>query len=200
IACTDGNPLDAEDITRAEMTARAKLPVFLNYFRENAGGCEQLEIDRIACWLGIRESRRVHGLYTFDAPDIIKRRSFPDAIGHGFWMVDIHDPLGTGYTTWQDQSIHPEKGTTYQIPYRILVAADVDNLLIAGRCASATHEGMAGLRVQSHCHMMGQAAGTAAALSLQQGVRPAQLAIPQLQKRLMDAGVLIDLERTKKAL
>ena len=119
-------------------------------------------------------------------------------MGHGFWMVDIHDPAGSGHTTWYDKKTHPKPGTTSQIPYRILVAADVDNLLIAGRCASATHEGMAGLRVQSHCHIMGQAAGTAAAMSLSAGVRPADVAVAGLQKRLIDAGVFIDLGRVEQ--
>jgi 2-polyprenyl-6-methoxyphenol hydroxylase-like FAD-dependent oxidoreductase len=199
IASTAGNPLDAEDLTRATREARAKAPAFLRFFRKEWPGCENLQLAYAAPALGVRESRRVHGLYRFTGADVIERRSFPDAIGHGFWMVDIHDPSGSGHTTWYDRKIHPEPGTTYQIPYRMLVAADVDNLLIAGRCGSATHEGMAGLRVQSHCHVMGQAAGTAAAMSLTAGVRPAEIKVTQLQKRLIDAGVLIDLRRADEA-
>ncbi len=199
IASTAGNPLDSEDLTRATREARAKAPAFLRFFRENWPGCEKLQLAYAAPALGVRESRRVSGLYQFTGADVVERRSFPDAIGHGFWMVDIHDPGGSGHTTWYDKRIHPEPGTTYQIPYRMLVAADSDNLLIAGRCASATHEGMAGLRVQSHCHVMGQAAGTAAAMSLSAGVRPADVDVPQLQKRLIDAGVLIDLPRAERA-
>ena len=199
IASTAGNPLDGEDLTRATQAARAKAPAFLRFFRENWPGCEKLQLAYAAPALGVRESRRVRGLYQFTAADVVQRQSFPDAVGHGFWMVDIHDPTGSGHTTWYDKSIHPKPGTTYQIPYRMLVAADADNLLIAGRCASATHEGMAGLRVQSHCHVMGQAAGTAAAMSLAAGVRPAEVDVAQLQKRLIDAGVFIDLQRAQQA-
>ena len=199
IACTSGDPLDGEDITRATMEARAKAPAFLRFFRENLPGCEKLQLAYAAPALGVRESRRVRGLYSFTRADVMERRAFPDAVGHGFWMVDIHDPKGSGNTTWYDKRNHPEPGTTYQIPYRILVAADMDNLLVAGRCASATHEGMAGLRVQTHCHVMGQAAGTAAAMSLSAGVRPAEVDIAQLQKRLLDAGVFIDLDRVRQA-
>lgn len=197
IACTNGDPLDAEDLTRAEMAARASLPKFIKFFRENWPGCENLEIGRTGSWLGIRESRRIRGHYTFDAKDVAERNSFTDAIGHGFWMVDIHDPNGTGHTTWYDRSTHLEKGTTYQIPYRILVARDVENLLIAGRCASATHEGMAGLRVQSHCHIMGQAAGTAAAMCLGGSVSPADVDVNVLQDKLVEDGVMIDIERAR---
>ncbi|NOZ64385.1 MAG: FAD-dependent oxidoreductase [Caldiserica bacterium] len=199
IACIDGNPLSEEDLTRATMEARAKLPKFLSFFREYWPGCEKLELAWTAPSIGIRESRRVRGLYTFTAEDIYKKRSFPDAIGHGFWMVDIHDPEGSGRTTWMDKSTYLEPGTTYQIPYRILVARDMDNLLIAGRCASATHEGMAGLRVQSHCHLMGQAAGAAAVLSLEQNILLANIDVTKLQRRLVDSGVFIDEKRVKNA-
>lgn len=199
IACTSGNPLDAEDLTRATREARAKAPAFLRFFRENWPGCEKLQLAYAAPALGVRESRRVRGLYTFTGADVVKRRSFPDAVGHGFWMVDIHDPAGSGDTTWYDKQNHPKPGTTYQVPYRILVATDLDNLWIAGRCASATHEGMAGLRVQSHCHVMGQAAGTAAAMSLDGDVRAAEVDVPQLQKRLIGAGVFLDLRRAQQA-
>ena len=199
IASTSGNPLDGEELTRAAMEARAKIPAFLRFFRENWPGCEKLDLGHLAAALGVREARRVRGLYQFTGDDIRQRRSFPDAIGHGFWMVDIHDPGGSGKTTWSDKNIHPEQGTSYQIPYRMLVAADIDNLLLAGRCASATHEGMAGLRVQTHCHVMGQAAGTAVAMSLAAGVHPANVDVSDLQKRLIDAGASINLTRAKEA-
>jgi len=199
IACTSGDPLDPEDLTRATMEARSKLPRFVRFFRDNYPACENLELAHAGPALGVRESRRILGLYTFEASDVIGRRSFPDAVGHGFWMVDIHDPEGSGYTTWYDRSIHPEPGATYQIPYRMLVARDADNLLVAGRCASATHEGMAALRVQSHCHVMGQAAGTAAAMSLEAGVPPAEVDVSRLQRRLVEAGVWIDQDRVRQA-
>jgi len=199
LGCTTGNPLDAEDLTRAVMDARAKLPVFLRYFRENWPGCEQLELLRIAHALGVRETRRVRGLYTFTRDDVYGLPSFPDAIGHGFWPIDVHDPDGSGVSTYWDLNGRLKAGTTYQIPYRITVAKDLDNLFIAGRCASATHEGMAALRIQSHCHIMGQAVGTAAAMCLESGARPADVDVAELQRRLIAQGVFIDEERVKQA-
>ena len=199
LACTRGDPLDNEDLTRAAMDARLKVPKFLEFFRQNIPGCEKIRLNRIAFALGVRETRRVRGLYRFTQEDVDARRSFADAVGQGFWGVDIHDPMGTGYTTWCDRSTHLGPGETYQIPYRVLVAADVDNLLVAGRCASASHEGMAALRIQSHCHVMGQAAGTAAAMCLESGVRPADVDVPALQQRLVAQNVLIDMKRVEGA-
>lgn len=198
-AIATGDPLDAEDLTRATMEARAKVPRLLEFFRENYPGLENLNLDFMGGMLGIRESRRVLGRYVFDAPDVLNRRSFLDAIGHGFWMIDVHDPEGSGYTTWRDRERHLRPGETYQIPYRMLVARGVDNLLVAGRCASATHQGMAALRIQTHCHLMGQAAGFAAAMSLEDGVAPADVDVAKLQRRLVESGVFLDEERLRRA-
>ncbi len=191
-AIATGDPLDAEDLTRATMEARAKVPKLLKFFRENYPGLENLELDFMGGMLGIRESRRVLGQYVFDAPDVLQRRRFPDAVGHGFWMIDVHDPEGSGYTTWREKDRHLKPGETYQIPYRMLVARDVDNLLVAGRCASATHQGMAALRIQTHCHLMGQAAGFAAAMSLEANVPPGEIDVAALQKRLVESGVFLE--------
>jgi len=195
--CTSGNPIDNEDLTRATMDARARLPQFIEFFRKEWPGCKDLQIEQSGFSLGIREGRHVEGLYKFTADDIYEHRSFTDAIGHGFWMVDIHDPKGSGDTTWYDTSRHLAAGTNYQIPYRILIPKDFDNLLLAGRCASADHYGMAGLRIQTHCHIMGQAAGEAAAMSVEAQVPPAQIDVTALQSHLSAAGVWIDEERSR---
>ncbi len=198
-AIATGDPLDPEDLTRATMEARAKVPKLLKFFRENYPGLENLELDFMGGMMGIRESRRVLGRCVFDAPDVLGRANFSDAIGHGFWMIDVHDPEGTGYTTWRNKDNHLKPGETYQIPYRMLVARDVNNLLVAGRCASATHQGMAALRIQTHCHLMGQAAGFAAAMSLEGGITPAEIDVAKLQGKLRESGVLIDDDRVKQA-
>lgn len=197
--CTAANPLDNEDLTRAGMEAREKLPFLLEFYRENHLGCERIGLEQTGFGLGIRESRHVAGLYEFTENDIYGLSSFSDAVGHGFWMVDIHDPMGTGTTTWSDPKNHLAPGTSYQIPYRILVSADLENLFLAGRCASATHAGMAGLRLQSHCHVMGQAVGTAATMALDGGIAPRDVDAPRLQRKLRDAGVYIDEQRVAEA-
>jgi predicted NUDIX family phosphoesterase len=80
----------------------------------------------------------------------------------------------------------PEKGFKYQIPYRILLPKDVDNLLVAGRCASCTHEALGSLRVMPQCGVMGQAAGAAAVISLNRGISPKEISVAELQKTLKE--------------
>jgi hypothetical protein len=195
MASASGDALDPDSITAATMDARRKVPQFVEFFRQHHPGCEQLAIDWIAPAIGVRETRRIRGSFVFTGQHITSAASFPDAIGHGAWGIDIHDPKGGGRTTYDHEAHKPPPGTNYQIPYRILLPDRLTNLLVVGRCASATHEGMAGLRVQTHCHVMGQAAGVAAAACLRQGVSPRDVPIGALQRQLVDQGVWIDLAR-----
>jgi hypothetical protein len=181
------------------MDARSKLPKFVEFFRRNQPGCEQFAIDWIAPAIGVRETRRIRGPFVFTGQHINEAASFPDAIGHGAWGIDIHDPKGGGRTTYDHEAHKPPPGSNYQIPYRILLPDRLTNLLVVGRCASATHEGMAGLRVQTHCQVMGQAAGVAAAMCLRQGIAPEDVPIGELQRQLVDQGVWIDQARSQTA-
>jgi len=144
--------------------------------------------------IGVRESRRIHGLKTLDAHMVLKAAKQPDALGHGFWMIDIHDPNGSGHTTWSDQE--PEAmlppGKSYHIPLGMCLNDRFANLAVVGRCASTTHEGLASVRLQSHCMLMGQGVGTAAALALRAGVDLAQLDIGKLQAQLRKDGVYLE--------
>ncbi len=88
----------------------------------------------------------------------------------------------------------------YQIPYRIIVPEDADNLLVAGRCASATHEALGSLRVMPQCGVMGQAAGNAAVLSMEEDVPPRDIDVKKLQEMLRAQGCVVeakDIERAK---
>jgi hypothetical protein len=117
----------------------------------------------------------------------------PDAIGHGVWMIDIHDPKGSGYTTWNDRndkSMVP-RGQSYHIPLGMCLNSSLANLAMVGRCASSTHEGHASVRVQTHGMVMGQGVGTCAAMALRSGVEMAQVEIGQLQSALRKDGVYL---------
>ena len=94
-----------------------------------------------------------------------------DAIGHGVWMVDIHDPRGTGYTTYTDRGTRNMlvAGTSYHVPLGMCLNDRVSNLAVVGRCASSTHEAHSSVRVQTHCMVMGQGIGTAAPRALLPG-------------------------------
>jgi hypothetical protein len=119
---------------------------------------------------------------------VLHARTFDDAVARSAYPIDIHNPAGSGTTTHR---LAP--GTAYEIPYRCLVPKKVDDLLVAGRCISTTHEALASTRLTPTVMTLGQAAGTAAALSLHAGVSPRALDAAVLRERLIRDGV--DLRR-----
>ena len=137
--------------------------------------------------IGRRESRRICGLYTMTADDVVSQRQFDDVIAQACYQIDIHGPKDATY-----ELIKLPPKTHYDIPYRILIPQKVDNLLAAGRCVSATHEALGAVRVQPICMAMGQAAGTAAAMCAESGISPANVSVPELQQRLKKQGVILN--------
>ncbi len=136
--------------------------------------------------VGRRESRRIRGLYIVTGEDIRERRQFDDVIAQACYQIDIHGPTDTSF-----QLVRLPAGTHYDVPYRCLVPKECDNLLVAGRCLSATHEALAALRVQPICMATGQAAGSAAAMCALSGTKPADLDIAALQRRLCEQNVIL---------
>ncbi len=110
----------------------------------------------------MRETRRVTGLYQLTADDVVSCASFADTIGVNGWPIENH---AAGDVIWRWPDIPGSRGFNH-LPYRMLVPPGFDNLLVAGRCASMTHEGQSAARVSGGCFVMGQAAGCAAHLSL----------------------------------
>ncbi len=189
-----GNPLDEEELTRLTARAREQVHQYLAFMRLNAPGFAKAEIEQTAPSLGIRESRRIKGLKTLDAESVLGARKQPDAIGHGVWMIDIHDPKGSGYTTWNERgkaNMLPQ-GQSYHIPLGMCLNDRIPNLAVAGRCASSTHEGHSSVRVQTHCMVMGQGVGTAAAMALAANVDIAKVDIHALQATLKKDGVYLE--------
>lgn len=189
-----GNPLDEGELTRLDARARRQVVQYVELWRREMPGFEQVEIEQMAFWLGVRESRRVTGRTVLDGPMVTGARKQPDAVGHGFWMIDIHDPAGSGHTTWTDQRTDamPPAGQSYHIPLGMCLNNHVPNLAVVGRCASSTHAGQASVRVQTHCMVMGQGTGTAAALALRAGTDMAEVAPTHLQATLRDDGVYLE--------
>jgi glycine/D-amino acid oxidase-like deaminating enzyme len=184
----DVDPLDPDDLTRAEIEARAQAMRLVAFFRERVPGFARARIAATATQIGVRESRRIVGDYTLTRDDILERHTFADAIARSAYPIDIHNPSGSGTTTHR---LPP--GTSYEIPYRCLVPKTIDDLLVAGRCISTTHEALASTRLTPTVMTLGQAAGTAAALSLAAGVTPRALDAHALRERLIADGV--DLRR-----
>jgi hypothetical protein len=189
-----GNPLDEEELTRLSMDVRDHVYQIVDLWRREMPGFEKAHVTQMGYGIGVRESRRIRGLKTLDAQMILKAVKQPDAIGHGFWMIDIHDPKGTGYTTWVDKK--PETmvpvGQSYHIPLGMCLNVTMPNLAVVGRCASSTHEGHSSVRVQTHCMVMGQGVGTCAALALDAGINMAQVDIRKLQSILRKDGVYLE--------
>jgi hypothetical protein len=188
----DVDPLDPDDLTRAEVEARAQVMQLFAFFRSDVPGFANARIAATATQIGVRESRRILGEYTLTAEDVLNARTFDDAVARSAYPIDIHNPSGSGTTTHRLPA-----GASYEIPYRCLVPIGVDDLLVAGRCISTTHEALASTRLTPTVMTLGQAAGTAAALSAAVGVTPRALDPDPLRARLIHDGV--DLRRPAAA-
>lgn len=174
---------DAFDLTRAEVEARRKLVQRAEWLRKNVPGYEDCYIQGTgeSITLGVRETRQVLGDYVMTADDVIWGRKFEDAIARAAHQIDMHLQGG-------GSEIHGVKADYYEIPYRCLVPREVEDLLVAGRCISCTHEAQAALRKVPICSATGEAAGTAAALAVRAGVAPRQLDVRALQASLTAQG------------
>ena len=145
---------------------------------------------------GRRESRRLVGDFVLSAADLLAGRAFDDAVAYGGWGLDVHDPLGmkSPVSNGWGPGTHPRRVPIYTIPFRCLYSRNVPNLLMAGRCLSATHLALGSTRVGATCAVEGQAAGTAAAMCALGSLSPRELGrtrIRDLQDRLLADGMRI---------
>ncbi|HTW84616.1 MAG TPA: FAD-dependent oxidoreductase [Candidatus Sulfotelmatobacter sp.] len=184
----DVDPLDPDSLTRAEIEARAQVMQLVAFFKRDVPGFANARLAATATQIGIREGRRIVGDYTLTADDVLHARTFPDAVARSAYPIDIHNPSGSGTTTHR---LPP--GASYEIPYRCMVPVGIEDLLVAGRCISTTHEALASTRLTPTVMTLGQAAGTAMALSLRSGTTPRALDVEALRRRLIADGV--DLRR-----
>lgn len=173
------------DIFKAEVQLREQMITVSDFLRTHLPGYENCYISSSGTTMGVRESRRVMGKYVLTVDDVASGRRFDDVVVHkAEFVVDIHNPDGAGQAEDKIQYSKP-----YDIPYRCFVPLTVDSLLVAGRCISGTHKAHASYRVMSICMAMGQAVGTAAAISASTGVEPDKLDYRDIQKSLEEQGV-----------
>jgi hypothetical protein len=175
--------IDARELSYGEVEGRRQCWDVFQFIKDNTPGFEQSYIVEIAPQIGIRETRRVVGEYMLTEQDILGCRDFADTIGVQGWPVEAHIKGDVKFVF-----APPDSRGFNEIPYRIIVPQKVDNLLVAGRCASMTHDGQSSARVSGPCFIMGQAAGTAADLALKAGIAPRALDVVTLQQRLRSAG------------
>jgi len=157
---------------------------YFRFLRDKVPGFEDAYLLETAPQIGIRETRRIQGRYQLDGSDVLECRDFDDSIGANGWPLETHE---AGDVKWEFVG-----GRGYhQIPFSATVAVGVDNLLVAGRCASTTQSGQASLRVSGPCFAMGQAIGTAATLGLNAGVAPGDVPVRDLQRQLLKDGAFL---------
>ncbi len=182
------DPTDPFDVTAAEIEAREQVWELYAFLRDNIPGFERSRILSTALQIGIRESRKVVGEYTLTVDDLKSLARFDDGIAVANYDIDIHSPTGEGTSHYYFGA-----GEWYEIPYRCLVPRDMENLLVAGRCISASHEAQASFRIMPFCAELGEAAGTAVAHAVRRGttLRPADMDIQALREDLRAHGFLI---------
>jgi len=168
---------DAADLTRAEVQARRALQQHVAKLREEFPEARLVET---AATIGVRETRRIAGLYTITEDDVLSGRPQPDSVAVSSNPV----PNYYGQRRFLDH-------LGFEVPYRSLVPADLDNVLLAGRCISASQPAFQSARSMAPCMAISQAAGTAAALCVVSGCRPAALDVAALQARLERDGAVV---------
>jgi glycine/D-amino acid oxidase-like deaminating enzyme len=161
---------DADALTAAELEGRRQAHEYYRFLHENVPGYERAVLVSTSPAIGVRESRRIVGEHVLTTDEILAATTFPDQIAR--CGAPIEDHHAGDDTRW----VYLAPGATYGIPYRALQPRAVDNVLVAGRCFSATHDAHASARSMATCMAMGQAAGTAAALAGEpKGLDPVRL-------------------------
>lgn len=167
---------DVKDLTKAEIDSIRQISSMVSFVKKYVPGFEKARRrDRGSVCIGVRETRRITGEYVLTQDDLVNQKYFDDAVARNSTAIDIHTPEGK--QNWV-------RLKAYDIPYRSLISKDIDNLLMAGRCISVTHEALASVRFVPCCVVTGEATGVAAALAVKGKVSPKNIDISLLQKSL----------------
>jgi hypothetical protein len=168
-----------------EMEGRRQINDIQKYLIGYVPGFENAYFTKMAPFIGIRETRRIVGKYVMTAEDVLGCARFDDAIAVASYPLDLHHPQGGGCTLeWC--------GDCYDIPYRSLVPEKIENLIVAGRCISTTHEAMSAIRVMAPCMAMGEAAGRAAKMAVRNNILPSRVNVAALQAELLEKGAYLN--------
>jgi hypothetical protein len=179
------NAVDPFAMTAAEIEGRKQVQEYVRFLINEYPGFENAYLASTACGIGVRETRRLKGKYVLTGDDVRKGAKFEDAVA--CCSAPIEDHTAGKNVQWQ----YLESGNYYQIPYRSLLPVKNRNLIVAGRCLSATHDGQASARNSAQCMAMGEAAGLAAALCSESGKYPDELDMNSFKKELTDQGALL---------
>ena len=179
--------VDPFDLTDAEIEGRRQARQIVAFMKKYIPGFEDCRLVSTGPHIGVRESRKINGKYKLTAEDLLSNQMFPDAIAMGGYPIDIHSPDGSAM-----KHCFLTPGSWYSVPYSVLVTNEVENMIVAGRCISATHEACAAVRVTPIVMAIGQAAGTAAAQSAISGEAANALDTDVLRDTLRENGVFLE--------
>lgn len=179
--------VDAFELTEAEILGRKQVQETLHFLQKYIPGFENCRLAYSGPNIGIRESRKINGVYKLTVDDLTGNVMFPDAVVMGGYPIDVHSPDG-------NNTVHKflKPGSWYSIPYRSLITNEISNLIVAGRCISATQEACSSTRLTPIVMGLGQAAGTAAAQSIRTGVAANRIDTDELRETLMANGVFLE--------
>lgn len=173
--------IDAGQITEATLRSRAEVHQMVNALRNSGGPWQHVKIVATGAQIGVREGRRIHGLYQVSTDDLLVGARHQDAVCRATFPIDVHstDPDKTRAIESASFRARP-----YDIPLRALVAKDVDGLMMAGRCISGDFIAHSSYRVTGNAVAMGEAAGVASGLAAQSNRVPRELAFAEIQPEL----------------
>ena len=183
------NQTDERDISKALIYMRKIDRTYMKFLNERIPGFEDAYIIKTSPMAGTRESRRILGEYVLTAEDCVNGRRFSDVVAMCGRACNVHSLTGV----WGEQIwLEPKKA--FDIPYRSLIPKKVENILVAGRSISADFIASGAIRAEPNCMSLGEAAGTAAALSANLGVAPRNLDIKLLQQKLIEHGAQLSMD------
>ncbi|MFC1461141.1 FAD-dependent oxidoreductase, partial [Verrucomicrobiota bacterium] len=188
---TGADATDPWQLTEAELKARKCVWELIDFARAHIPGWANCYLIDTAVHIGIRETRRLSGRYVLTKEDVLQARKFEDGIARTSFWLDLHDAEAFSYPGGYSEYIKKvslPKGEWYEIPYRCLVPREIEALLVCGRCISSDREANGSLRIMPTCMNTGEAAGTAAAMSVKGDLPLSKISGPEVRDALIQSG------------
>jgi len=186
------DPTDPDQLAAATEEGKRQMREGINWFRENLPGFENVEVVEEPGAIGVRESCQIEGLYTLDAEDVLTRRQFDDVIAQCCFNIDIHT-ASEDHDHSGGLDVDPMNGDHYDIPWRSLIpASGPENVVVAGRCISATSHAMSSFRVSPSVMAIGEAAGVTASFAAREETAMADVSADRVQRHLRETGAILE--------
>ncbi|TKI04314.1 FAD-dependent oxidoreductase [Martelella alba] len=191
---------NSEERSIAELDGRRQLESVSEFMIKYVPGFEKAWVNDTSNEVGSRESRHIVGLYTLTGEDVAEGRKFDDVVSRGYFPIDIHNPTGAeGYRKDGQGGSWTDLKDTYDIPLRCLVPANIDGVVLSGRCISGTSQAHGSYRTQGGIMGIGQASGVVAGLCAVQGVQPREIDVKTVQSQLSAFGASLWRDEEKTA-